>query len=180
MVTKLPLYAWVPTVSFSPLTDSFKYVCLWYMIVSKQALSYMKIRDVALLFKVSTDPNLFLQKSRITGSLQFLHWVVLHIFRCIVSHISQLSKVISCMNIKVKELSSWYEFRPSVSVIITMSYDIFGHYSNLLWSWHIFDRSCHISASCECILYSIWRRVCLNKSTRVPSDTTLRRNPTIS
>ena len=28
MVTKLPLYAWVPTVSFSPLTDSFKYVCL--------------------------------------------------------------------------------------------------------------------------------------------------------
>ena len=42
------------------------------MIVSKQALSYMKIRDVALLFKVSTDPNLFLQKKRrITGSLQF-------------------------------------------------------------------------------------------------------------
>ena len=62
MVTKLPLYVWVPTISFSPLTDSFKYVCLWYMIVSKQALSYMKIRDVALLFKVSTDPNLFFAK----------------------------------------------------------------------------------------------------------------------
>ena len=152
MVTKLPLYAWVPTVSFSPLTDSFKYVCLWYMIVSKQALSYMKIRDVALLFKVSTDPNLFFcKKRRITGSLQFCI-----VSSCIFSlsclaYFTAVKSQRSCMNIKVKELSSWYEFRPSVSVIITMSYDIFGHYSNLLWSWHIFDRSCHISASCECI-----------------------------
>ena len=109
------------------------------MIVSKQALSYMKIRDVALLFKVSTDPNLFFaKKRRITGSLQFLHSVVLHIFIELsrIFHSCQKSKIMH-EHIKVKELSSWYEFRPSVSVIITMSYDIFGHYSNLLWSWHI-------------------------------------------
>ena len=82
---------------------------------SKQALSYIEIRDVALLHKVSTDPNLFLQKSRITGSLQFLHSVVLHIFIELsrIFHSCQKSKIMH-EHIKVKELSSWYEFRPSV------------------------------------------------------------------
>ena len=38
-----------------------------------------------------------------------------------------------------------------------------------------FDRSCHKSASYECIC-SIWRRVCLSESTCVQSDSTLRRS----
>ena len=94
----------------------------------------MKIRDVALLFKVSTDPNLFFAKKKKDHRIvAVLHSVVLHIFIELsrIFHSCQKSKIMH-EHIKVKELSSWYEFRPSVSVIITMSFDIFGHYSNLL------------------------------------------------
>ena len=86
MVTELPLYVWVPTISFSPLTDSFKYVCLWFMIVSKQALSYIDNKRCCFATQSvhRSKPFFFLQKSRITGSLQFLHCVVLYIFHCAV------------------------------------------------------------------------------------------------
>ena len=114
----------------------------------------------------------FLQKKKDHRIVAVLHSVVLHIFIELsrIFHSCQKSKIMH-EHIKVKELSSWYEFRPSVSVIITMSFVIFGHYFNICFDLGIFwSFLSHI-----CKLWMHWRRVCL-KSTRVPSDTTLRRS----
>ena len=125
----------------------------------------------------------FCKKVRITGSLQFLH--------CVVSHISQLSKVTlfrlrrhftswvrSCMNINVKKLVRVLSFslRCQLSPCHSIYLAIISIFALIL---AYFDRSCHKSANCGCIC-SIWRWVCLSESTCVQSDSTLRRNPTVS
>ena len=152
------------------------------MIVSKQALSYMKIRDVALLRKVSTDPNLFFaKKRRITGSLQFCI-----VSSCIFSlsclaYFTAVKSQRSCMNTsKSKNCQVGTSFvlqSLSLSPCHSLYLAIISIFALIL---AYFDRSCHKSASCECIICLIWRRVCLSKSTCVQSDTTLRRNPTVS
>ena len=172
MVTKLPLYVWVPTISFSPLTDSFKYVCLWFMIVSKQALSYIENKRCCFATQsVHRSKPFFVKKKDHRIVAVFALCRLAYFSLCCLAYFTAVKSQRSCMNIKVKELSSWYEFRPSVSVIITMSFVIFGHYFNICLDLGIFwSFLSHI-----CKLWMHWRRVCL-KSTRVPSDTTLRRS----
>ena len=140
-----------------------------------------------MLRKVSTDPSLFLQKSRITGSLQFLH--------CVVSHISQLSKVtlfrLKTAFYKLGQIMHEHQSQEIVKLVRVLSFSLrcqlspcHSIYLSIISIFALilayFDCSCHKSASCECIICLIWRRVCLSKSTCVQSDTTLRRNPTVS
>ena len=109
------------------------------MIVSKQALSYMKIRDVALLFKVSTDPNLFFcKKRRITGSLQFLHCVVLHIF-IVLSRIFH-----SCQKSKIMHE---HQSQRIVKLVRVSSFSLCHYHHVIRYIWPLFQylfRSWHI------------------------------------
>ena len=111
------------------------------MIVSKQALSYMKIRDVALLFKVSTDPNLFFAKKE--GSQDRCSFCI--VSSCIFSlsclaYFTAVKSQRSCMNTsksKNCQVGTSFVLQSQMS-IITMSFNIFVHYFNICFDIGIF------------------------------------------
>ena len=149
-------------------------------------MSYIEIRNVALLRKVSTNPSLFLQKSKDHRIFAVFALCCLAYFTAVKSHLvsfetafyklGQITHEHQCQEIvklvRVLSFSLRCQLSPCHSIYLAII-SIFA----LILAY--FDRSCHKSANCGCICL-IWRWVCLSESTCVQSDSTLRRNPTVS
>ena len=104
-----------------------------------------------------------MQKSRITGSLQFFALCFLAYFTAVKSqimHEHQSQRIVKLVRVSSFSLCHYHH-------VIRYIWPLFQFALILAYFWSFLS---HI-----CKLWMHWRRVCL-KSTRVPSDTTLRRS----
>ena len=139
MVTELPLYVWVPTISFSPLTDSFKYVCLWFMIVSKQALSYIENKRCCFATQSVHRSKPFFFAKKVGSQDRCSFCIVLScIFFIVLSRIFH-----SCQ----KSDHAWTSKSRIVKLVRVLSFSLCHYHHVIRYIWPLFQyllRSWHI------------------------------------